>query len=746
MSTKHANKRMSRGSSKAVALVLAVVISLGSIAGCPSPAQVVVYAIAYQAFSFVLEETGKFLVKAAEELRQAGIVALPFEGTPTDQPASGTLSLEPGKVKALPLPGESKPLTHQGIDGSATVAVYISGVGSTNPCEDGTYVGSYELTIVGGAVTIANPSLDLPPAALAEATTGVFSICLAVTSTVDVQLIIEELVVTFGPPVGANPPGEQPPSEQPPAEQPPSEQPPSEQPPSEQPPAGFKLATVAHSGTEELLVGPSDYIDSSVAFRLEHPFNLGGYALSGDGQKVWFWTYWHWSAGPDMPNDWARVYSMNIDGSNLQRSDISLDDAYGGWNSPFYGIATDYDGSDAIIELHVVYNPGTFSEYGASRFFHCTPGAPADMVYDTTDNPPTGSGGRGLRLNDNATKFFWINASNLWAVDLASPAAATQICTVDHLNFYGPWDPVTGGEFASFDIDAAGTTWMINIRFWDNDTQSSRWELASGVGELPDSTQGITLAREGLVAPYFCMTDDASMVAYHSQAGGNWCYVQGPGGTADLTADGPPHTKATYDVRLSDNGKIAWFWYEANGDLGPGGATVLYDLDTKTRRMAGTNYFYGSSTGHQLSDDGSVVAAVFHCCRSEPLNHVYVLRDGVGARAGFPAISEIAYRFDDDSDALIVRIKATGENGLDRLFTMTHINGISPAGFYAAEESPLHGENEHFAAVEGETDVYERVIYLNGKKELFNGSQYLRIVAADGKKSRVTYVDIAPQP
>ena len=720
-----------------IGVLLVIVVSLVGMGGCPGPLPIIGYTIAQQAFSFLLGETGKFLVKAAETARKAGIVALPFEGTPSDTPGSGTLSLQPGHVRALPLAGSAKSLTHQSINGSATVAVYISGPYSANPCEDGVYVGSYNLTITNGAVTIANPDLDLPSGALTDVIAGEFGVCFEVTATIGVELIIEEITVTFGP-VGGTP------ATQPPAQQPPSQQPPTQQQPSEQPPAGFKFASIAHSGTEELLVGPSEYMDSSVAFFLEHPFNVGGFALSGDGQKVWFLTYWHWSAGPDTPNDWARVYSMNIDGSDLQCSNISLDDAYPGWKSPFRGLATNYDGSDAVVELAVVYNPGTFSEYGASRFFHCTPGGSAALVYDTTDNPPEGSGGRGLRLNDDATKFFWINASNLWAVDLTAPGAATQIATVDHLNFYGPWDPVTGGEFNSFDIDGAGTKWMINIRFWDNDTQSARWELASGVGELPQTLQGITLAREGVIAPYFCMTDDGSTVAYECTQGGHWNYVQGPGGTVDLTATGPVHTGATEGVRLSDNGNIAFFTYASDGTIdGANWSSVLYNLETKARHMVGTGYFYGSITGFQLSDDGGVLAGIFGCCRSEPLNHIWVWRDGVGARTGFPTISEVVYRFDDEVDALIVRVKATGANGLDRLFTHTHINGVVPNGFYPADQSPLHGENEYFAAVEGETDTYERIIYLKGKKSLFDGSKYLRIIAVDGKKSRVTYQDFA---
>ena len=724
-----------RRTHKLVAVVLVTTLSLAGIGGCPTAATVVGYTIAHQVFSFLLEETGKFLVSAGQTARKAGLVQLPFESKPTDTPASGTIGVNQGQVTALPLPGSAKPLTQQSINGSATVQIHISDAASTNPCEDGVDAGAFNITVTNGAVTVSNPTLSLPPAALAHVITGEFTVCFEVTSTVDVSLVIEEIIITFGAATTETP-----------TEQPPTEQPPTET-PTEQPPAGFRLATIAHSGTEELLVGPSDYIDPAVAFFLDHPFNVGGFALSGDGQKVWFLTYWHWSAGPDTPADWARVYSMNIDGSNVQQSDIPLDDAYPGWKSPFLGIATDDDGSDAIVELAVVYNPGTFSEYGASRFFHCTPGQTATLVYDTTNNPPEGSGGRGLRLNDSAGKFFWLTADSLWTLNLPASGAPSQICTVEHLNFHGPWDPVTGGEFNSFDIDAAGSTWMINVRFWDNDTQTSRWELVTGAGKLPENTPGIALAREGTLAPLFCMTDDAAAVAYQCTQGGNWCYAQGPSGTVDLTATGPAHTGATEGVRLSDNGKVAFFTYASDGAIdGTNWSSVLYDLEGKTRHLIGTGYFYGSTSGYQLSDDGSVLTGIFGCCRSEPLKHVWVCRDGAGARTGFPTIGQVAYRFDEAADALIVRVKAAGTYGLDRVTTYTHTNGVIPNGFYPADQSPLHGEHECFVAVEGETDTYERTIYLNGKKNLLDGSQFLRIVAVDGNKSRVTYQDFAPIP
>ncbi len=288
---------------------------------------------------------------------------------------------------------------------------------------------------------------------------------------------------------------------------------------------------------------------------------------------------------------------------------------------------------------------------------------------------------------------------------------------------------------------------MINIRFWDNDTQTARWELASGVGELPLTMQGIDLARPGMLAPHFCLTDDASTVAYENQQGGHWCYVQGPGGTVDLTATGPARTASTETVRLSDDGGKAWFTYGSDGSVDGGNATsVLYDLDSGLRRMVGTGYFYGSLGEQQISDDGSVLAAIFSCCRSEPLKHVWVMRDDVEAPSGFPQISAVYYRFDSENDALVVRAKVTGASGLNRVYSLTHTNGVAPSGFYMSDESPLHAESGYYAAVEGEADTFERTIYLDGKRNLLDGSQFLRIIAVDGMKSRVTFQDFAPLP
>ena len=711
------------------------ILSLAIVGGCPTTSEPIptAYTIAYKAFTCLLQETGEFLLQTAGTLRKAGVVMLPYEQTPTDTPGSAALSIQSGHVRALPLSDAGKASTQQSVTGTATVDVYISGPESANPCEDGVYVGAFELTFSNGSVTIANSSLNIPATALGDVVAGDFGICFETTTSVGVELIIEQIVVTFGA-AGGSDPNQAPPGNDP------NDDEPNNGTPNGQTPAGFKLASISHRGIQELLVGPSEYVDPTVGFFLEHPFNVGGFALSGNGERVWFWTYWHWSG--TAPSDWLRIYRMNIDGSDLQRTNIGLEDGQRGW-----AIATNYDGSEAVFELGVIMDPGTFSERGGSRFFYCTPGGSATEMYDTVDSPPEGSGGRGLRLNDDASRFFWADASNLWAMDVLQTSEPTQLCTVDHLNFYGPWDPVTGGEFLYFDINASGSSWMINTRFWDADTQTSRWELASGAGELPATTQGITLARSGMLASEFFLTDDGSTVAYTSQQGGNWCYVQGPDGTLDLATTGPTRTGSTEALCLSDDGKKAWCTYVSDGSVdGTNYSSVLYDLEANARRLIGTNYFYGSLGGRQMSDNGGVLAAIFSCCRSEPLKHVWVCRPATGAPTGFPQITDVYYRFDSASDALIVQVKATSANGLDRLYTLTHTNNVMPNGFYTAAESPLHGESENFVAVEGETDTYERTIYLNGKKGLLNGSQYLRIIAADGKKSRVTYLDFAPLP
>ena len=104
--------------------------------------------------------------------------------------------------------------------------------------------------------------------------------------------------------------------------------------------------------------------------------------------------------------------------------------------------------------------------------------------------------------------------------------------------------------------------------------------------------------------------------------------------------------------------------------------------------MLGTGYFYGSIAGRQISDDGGVLASVSSCCRSSPLNHVWLLRDGIDGLTGFPTISQISYRYDDEADALTVRVKATSPNGLETIFSVPHTEGVHPHGFVPSEQSP----------------------------------------------------------
>ena len=702
---------------QSIGLFVLIAIYLANIGGCPTVPPPTEYTIASKSFTVLLEKTGEFILSAAQALSQTGYVVLPFEATPTDTPANGTLSLQTENLQALSQTGATKPMSQQSLDGTATVAIYISSGGSADPCADGIYVGTYNLTITNGSVTVANPSLSLPADALTRVISGQFGICLDVTATINVKLIIPGFIVSFGEA---------------------STQPPSEQPPSEMP-GGFKSATIVHSGSDELLAGPT--VDPAVGFNLIHPFNVGGLALSGDGQRVWFWTYWHWSGTP--PTDFIQIYSMDIDGSDLQRTILPMADAARGW-----AIATNVNGSVAVFELGVTINPGTFSEKSGSRFFYCTPGGVATMLYDTVDQPPASSAGQ-LRLNDAGTRFYWRDMYNLWSVSVNSPGNVSQLVTVDHLNFFGPWDPVTGGVISYFDINDSGSTWMTNVRFWDQQTQTARYELAYGSGALPQNTYGITKARPGTVADIFNLSGDGLTVAYQCNDGYYSCYVTGTAGSIDLTATGLSTTVETTDVRLSDDATTAWFTYIS--DVAVDGKTysgVLLDLDSGARRLVGPS-FDGSLdvTQSQISDDGSVLAGKWGCCRSEPLTHVWVLRDGVSGQTGFPAISDIKYRYDAASDALIVRVKASSLNGLERLVTFAHKNGVLVRGFIPDGQSPLHGEYAtHFAAVEGGNNEYERIIYLNGKKDLLDGSHYLRILAIDGLGSRSTYHDIAPLP
>ena len=155
------------------------------------------FTISDETFSIDLEDLVPFDVRPdSEPARQRADLTL-FTEKPVDRPSGAELTLDPADVVVL-RPGGAEGEA-DGITGSATVDAYIASTSSTDPCDEGTRIGSYRLTFGEGVVSVVNRALPLTEAALEGVVTGSFSLCLEVTGDVDARIIIRRLAVEFAP-------------------------------------------------------------------------------------------------------------------------------------------------------------------------------------------------------------------------------------------------------------------------------------------------------------------------------------------------------------------------------------------------------------------------------------------------------------------------------------------------------------------------------------------------------------------
>lgn len=155
------------------------------------------FTISDETFSIGLEDLVPFDVRPdSEPARQRADLTL-FTEKPADRPSGAQLTLDPENVVVL-RPGGAEGEA-DGITGLATVDVYIASISSTDPCNEGTRIGSYRLTFDEGVVSVVNRALPLTEAALERVVTGSFSLCLEVSGEAEVRIIIDRLAVEFGP-------------------------------------------------------------------------------------------------------------------------------------------------------------------------------------------------------------------------------------------------------------------------------------------------------------------------------------------------------------------------------------------------------------------------------------------------------------------------------------------------------------------------------------------------------------------
>lgn len=727
------------------------------IGGCPVATTAVGILVAATTVTFLLDATGVLDVRAdGGATRTAGVVTLPFSGPVTDRPSSATLNFDVGRTRALPV-ANTKAQRQQALDGSATIQVRMASAASIDPCGSGVTIGAFNLTIRNGAVSVSNPSIDLPGRALDFVLSGAFSICLEATATIDVEIQIDQMEIAFGPATSENPiptdsgdgaAGDEPmnddASEDP---APDGATPPSDAPadtPVSDANAGYTLASPVHVGSEAIIAGSAAH--AALGYVLPEAFNIGRFAMSDDGRYVWFYLFWD-SITPK-PSDWIRLHRIDTSGQNLERSLINEEaEAFGGGY-----LASSLDGATAVFEMGRAEPAGVFPRL-ESRFLRLSPGLPAAAFYDTESDDGQASTS-GPRMTDDGQTIFWHNAEHLWRNSTVG-GVAQELVSVAHLNFYGPWDPFTGGQLYGLDITADGSQWLVGVRFVDPmPPYAAHQELVRAAGALPQSLAGAPKLTSNALAFDAQLSDDGAVYAYEESNafGTGGAFTHGPTYGADLRTAATPHSGGAYGQILADNGLRSFVELNFQNQRTP----CFHDLATGTRIRAGSTRYTNAGGGvyaRQLSDDGRTCVAFWN---SNPIgtafNNLYVLKDGVDGLPGYPQFGDIHYRFDSEGDALVVRCTVASINGLERIYLLPLYNGVEPLGAVADTENPFWHErwgggvnfSTVFTPVEGLADTYERVIRLDGKSAFVNGNFRLRLVAVDSTGMRTTFRDITP--
>ena len=159
--------------------------------------------ISNKVFSLKLAASGVFELRIGAQPVQnkMGVPDLFSSQTPSDTPGSAVVSLDSDDITVVPLGAPKLQPTSQTISGTAELNIYVGPSTTTEPCDDGIFIGTFFLTFSDSVVTIDRVSLDIPSQALAWLFSGSFTLCLEMSADVDVQIIIDGIDIEFGPPV-----------------------------------------------------------------------------------------------------------------------------------------------------------------------------------------------------------------------------------------------------------------------------------------------------------------------------------------------------------------------------------------------------------------------------------------------------------------------------------------------------------------------------------------------------------------
>lgn len=192
---------------RSVVLCVACVFVVGWIAACSvnvttdDGGTTVAFSIAGVTVSISLGSDGSFNVVADGPPVQKTVGVKLFDKTPDDQPVGATLILPASSVTFIPEGSTAKrsaKIRQEAPELLCLMDVYMADTSVANPCEDGVYVGTYEIMIFGDASLFVKESEQRISDSLMDSVrAGLFNLCMRVTGKQTGNVIIDEMQIRF---------------------------------------------------------------------------------------------------------------------------------------------------------------------------------------------------------------------------------------------------------------------------------------------------------------------------------------------------------------------------------------------------------------------------------------------------------------------------------------------------------------------------------------------------------------------
>ena len=448
-----------------------------------------------------------------------------------------------------------------------------------------------------------------------------------------------------------------------------------------EPPPGYNVGRELYEGSEAMLV----HEDAGYGLTLD--YGVMSSDISGDGSTVWVALYNEYApSGPDY-----KVYSMNVDGTDVQESSlVRPDDAP--YAPQLFRVRTTDDGETAILTQYTYDSLGNV----VAQFERASRGG-AFSVLTTSNGEVEGLGLADSVLTEVTAEgdaIVFRTGRNLWRADEAGGWVPFVIGQVEALTWNGA-DLPGNSVFRGLDITDNGGEFASMV-----DLTSSDSAVIVGTSV---ATTAIEAVEEGGIASFYdsAEIDGAGEVVTYSHPNPVQTWVGEQGGVHEEIA-APVGTINNAD--LADDGQMfhavvasptqAPFWQDVGGN-------------ERTASMSSAYIFFGSvpTIYGRLSHDGSVFLT--------PTWGLIAVQRGVTAYGA--GVDYVFWRFDDEGD-LVVRAVVTASDEIKYVTVHPLLERyLRPSQLWAFEQDPtyLARNGVTLEPLEGEPNTYEGIIDVN---------------------------------